>query len=374
IGVQMHQTWDPVGKFGPTIRDTVFLNSSPTTTAATCISISGVWSANIQGSYFFGKGAGGGPTTGIGGYGIRFSLTSNASSSSMNITISDNIFITIANAIYTDDRILVAGGRIEGLRIADNNIIAGQYGIRTAQVLALSISGNQISDFYIAILSIADFDVSITGNTEITGLYSGIVISADEDGITERYSITANNIGSNDICIRFSNVIADGVLRSITITANTFRGIVSTAKGVAVEGAYGVSGASVCANIFWSLAYGIWCGPSSDIVSSANQYYSVAVKVFGGTVQGIRSYSESRSITLTGGAATETINIAIPAGYFDSAPDSAYMTSNTDMITGFYNYDGSSATSLQFVVRRADGATISSVARRFSISAFDSGY
>ncbi|SFY32875.1 hypothetical protein, partial [Azotobacter vinelandii] len=374
IGVQMHQTWDPAGKFGPSVADTVFLNSSPTTTTAVCLSVSGVWSVKIEGNFFSGKGAGGGPIDGIGGFGVLFELDEDVSSSSMNVIIAENTFVAVSKGIFVPNREELTGGRVEGLRIVGNNMVAGQFGIRTSQVLALSISSNQISDYYIGVASIADFDVSILGNTEITGANSGIAIIAKDDGITERYSIVGNNVGSSDACIRLTNTISAGVLRSITITANTLRGMESSAKGLAAEGAYGVSGICFCANVLWSLAYGVWTGPSADITSVGNQYYSVAQKTFGGLIQGVRSFSESRTVILAGGGATETVNISVPAGYFDGAPDSAYLTSNDGLITGYYNWDGSSGTNLQFIVRRADGATITSVERRFSIAAFDSGY
>ena len=82
-----------------------------------------------------------------------------------------------------------------------------------------------------------------------------------------------------------------------------------------------------------------------------------------------KEYSGSIVTTLTGGAATETLDVAIPAAYFTDKPTAGFlMSSGTSLISGFYDFDSASstATNARFLVASHDGTAIGAGGYRFS--------
>lgn len=332
VCIQMQQTWDSIGKVGPEISRCYFSHLSSSTTSAISIQITGVWAANINNCFFVGKGAGGGPTTGIGGYGIRITPGVTSSGSIMNVLIANNTFVTLAFPVYMDARSGSGGspGLIEGIKITGNNMAAGNVAITTNQTLATTITGNQLSDYYQGMQSTNDFDMSIVGNSEITGVYSGINLVAGSGGnITERITITGNNIsGAAGVGVRLSNVTADDVLRNIIISNNSFRGVpgATVGYGISFEGSKTINGIAMIGNTFEWLSSGYWFSGNahSRNLLLGNTYSSVTTEITnfqysgsnGGQLTGYTNLSgDSRFIVQMGAdgtSSTPTITFPIP--------------------------------------------------------------
>jgi polygalacturonase len=323
ISIQMHGVWTAAGKVGPTIDGCYFLNSSVTTTTAKCISLSGVWTANITNNHFDGAGSGGAPTTGIGGYGIFILLGSNVNTSVMGLNITNNKFLTIAYPYWGSPRTLSTGGRIEGISISTNSFIAGNVAITSNQALATLIGNNIISDFNVGIDFIDEFNFNITGNTEIDGLTAGIRLSVAV-GISERGVICANNIkakSTGNIGIELINNIAASRLRSISITSNDFSAVISgvpSSIGIKFNNTFTIQNITITGNTFQQLLTAV------DVGTIANQFNTINANngTFVTNPISILSsgYAVSSSFTLVGGAATEDINIPIPVGIFFRPP------------------------------------------------------
>lgn len=266
--IVMTQTWDALGKPGPTLSGCYFYASSLTTTSAIAIRMQGMWSATVTNCWFVGRGIGGGPTTGIGGYGIRMVTGVGTVTNVMNVIISNNTFITLAFPVYMDMRNPTIGGVIEGVKITGNNMAAGYQGVTTNWSLATSITGNQISDFFKCIASTSDFDMAITGNSELHGVNSGINLTSGAIGYgpTERITITGNNVGGSGTFaggsgVRLSNTTSHDSLRNIVITGNSFRGnpgSSATGYGISLEGSHTINGSTFTGNSFAYCLSGIF--------------------------------------------------------------------------------------------------------------------
>lgn len=382
VGIQLHQTWDGAGKVGPNIYANHLLNSSTTTTTAVGISMSGVWAAKIHGNYFHGRGAGGAPTDGKGGFGIHVVLTDDISSSVMNVTILNNIFVTVAYPLHIPNRVVSTGGRVEGIKIIGNNLIAGNVAMRFAQTLAVTITGNQMSDYDVGIMSVADFDMAITGNAEITGKTSGINILAASFGIAERIVIGGNKItcGDSGKAIRLTNTEGASAIRRVSIANNTLSAAGKTdSAGVAVEGSFPVAAVTIGDNVFSTLTNGMFFSGTghAGIRYSGNTYDDVTNKIADPVNTNTlidKFYSSTNVLALTGGAATEIITIAVEAGLFSERPTSAFATALADQLIGIYDYDSSTTTSLVFSVTKIDSTVLAAGNRRFGVSATGKGY
>lgn len=93
-----------------------------------------------------------------------------------------------------------------------------------------------------------------------------------------------------------------------------------------------------------------------------------------GTVVQKAQYAKTTTASLTGGAATETLDISIPSGLFSAKPSAAFLIARpTEQIIGFYDYDSASstATNARFTLARNDGTNIGAGAERFSFVAFE---
>lgn len=289
ICIKMHQTWDTAGKVPPRITGCYFQNSSLTTTTAKCISLMGVWSVHIEGCNFRGKGGGGSPTTGIGGYGIYIELGDDMNTSVMNVNVSDSEFLTLAYPVWCSDRTLTAGGRVEGISLNSCSFVAGYVAIRTFQTLALLINGCVISDYDTAIDLNDDFDFTITGNAEVDGSTVGIKLTATSAGLVERGVIAGNVIQATQgaISIQLNNDIGNGRMRVIAISNNVIgKPVVTETKtgiGIQFAGTFAIPGVSITGNVFEQLATGIdYAGvANTGHVITGNTYYSVDAEVDG---------------------------------------------------------------------------------------------
>ena len=83
-----------------------------------------------------------------------------------------------------------------------------------------------------------------------------------------------------------------------------------------------------------------------------------------------KEYSGTIVVTLTGGAATETVDVPIPAAYFTATPTAGFLMSSgiSLLMSGFYNSDSpsSTATNARFLVASHDGTAIGGGGYRFS--------
>lgn len=356
--VILTQAWDALGKPGPTFSGITFYNSSLTTTTAIAIRMQGVWSAAVMNCWFVGRGIGGGPTTGIGGYGIRMVPGAGTGTNIMNVVITGNSFITVAFPIWMDMR-NPSGGVIEGVKITGNQIAAGYQGITTNWSLATTIVGNQISDFQTCISSTSDFDMSITGNSEVHGTVNGIQLTSGSIGYgpTERITISGNNVGgsgtfSGGVGVRLSNVTGNDQIRNIVITGNSFRGqpgSSSNGYGISLEGSNTCNGCVFTSNSFAYLASGMWfsgVGHSKNTISG-NSFANCAAEITnlsnagsnGGHISGYSSvYPSGRYLIQAGADASGTapiITFPLPfkAGTTPVISFGAIGTSNSTMET-----------------------------------------
>lgn len=390
IGLKVHQTWDSGGKVGPEIFDNWFYNSSPTTTTARAISLQGIWSADIYGNWFRGQGTGGGPTTGIGGYGVYFDLDADMNTSIMNVTINDNNFLTLAYPIWMETR--SGDGRIEGVSILDNLMIAGNIGIRMAISLATNINGNIISDFDKAIEGNRDFGFVIVGNTELDGKTACIHLVNDGGGILERGTISGNIISCSSASdgILIENNYGDDTVRALTISGNTFGGNVAApaAVGVKFTGSYRSYGCTIDGNTFEGLdaAIDYASATNADIKVGDNTYIYVNTKIRNPERSGYlidKRFASSVVVSLTGGATTESVDVDISSAGFSQKPlaaslelDGSHFATVARLLKGGYDEQSvaSTASNARFVVCNSDGSPVVNGARRFTVVCHGRGF
>jgi hypothetical protein len=376
ISLKMHGVWDSNGKAGPTIKGNYFLNSSVTTTTAKCISLSGVWTANIIDNHFDGMGLGSAPTTGIGGYGIFILLGDDLNTSVMNLNISGNKFLTLAYPYWASDRTL--NGRVEGVQLSNNSFVAGYEAIRSSASVDTQVTGNLISDFDTAIDFNADFSFNISSNVDIDGKTVGIKLSATSGGILERGTICGNNIkasGTGNIGIELVNDISDSRLRSVAITGNNFSKTVSGTlldTGVKFNNTFKISNVTITGNTFQQLLTAV------DVGSVAAQINTITgnncIFVTNPTPILSSGYALTSVKNLTGGAATEIIDVAIPAGVFFKPPISGYCVldgTSASRILAFFMSSivtvETTTTNARFEVFMVDGTNLPAGNQRFNI-------
>lgn len=370
--IQLHQTWDGAGKLGPSIYDNTFINTNTTATNASCISVQGIWAGRISDNRFVGVSNG----TFYIGYAVRVVLTANMTSSVMNLVIEGNTVVAMGHTFYSPPR--TGAGRTEGIKIIGNNMVAGFHAIKTNAVLALTITGNQISDFIKCYESTADFDVTVSGNSEMTASDSVINILADPNGFAERYTITGNTLGSFDAAvslIRLTNVVGLSRIRNISIVGNVMKAVAGTSKGVSFEGNFADRAVAIVGNSFSNLNWAEYFSAvaHADVVITGNTYGDGVVnRIFDplGTIsRNDDTWATTVVQSLAGGSPTGTVTIPVPAGVFFTKPVDANLTAVTDLIQGFYDYDNSTVTSLFFQVRTAAGGNITAGAHRLTVSA-----
>ena len=127
----------------------------------------------------------------------------------------------------------------------------------------------------------------------------------------------------------------------------------------------------------------IWLGDAANYVHVGdNLYRNCAKKVLNQTVNdnctfAPRTYSLSKVVTLTGGAASEVYDLSLPAGAFRLKPSSCFaMATGYDDLIGFYDYDApeSTATNARFVLRTRDGTNVVANDYRISFLCFEDAY
>lgn len=386
VGLQIAQTWTAAGKPSIKIEDCFFRNASTTTTTAKCINLQGVWAIDISFCQFEGKGTGGGPTTGIGGYGIYAQIASDMSSSVMNVSITDCNFLTLAYPIYIPPR--AGAGRCEGLHIAANTFIAGYKAITTYQTLATTVASNFFSDYNITIESNYDFESTISANLIDGPTFCGVYLKSGSAGILEGVTIAANTISNPaSTCIIILNSTSDELIRNISITANSFLNAVSPSPaGTAIDftGSFVCAGIAISGNSFKQLQYGInysGSATNSNVTVDGNAYVYVTTPINNITRSGTliqKSYSATSIISTTSGGTTQSTSFSVPANTFNAKPDFAIANSggNSELINAYYDWDNvaTTATNLVFTLQRNDAGAFAGGARRFYHICSGTGY
>lgn len=392
VGVQMHQTWDASGKVGPTIRGCYFLNAGASTTVAKCLSLQGVWEVDIVGSHFMGKGVGGAPTTGIGGYGVYISLGANLNTCVMNVKLRGCRFLKLAFPYWCSDRAVDIGGRVESVQITDCWFVAGYKAIRSSESLATLIAGSLISDFDVGIELNGDFDFNIANNQQIDGATACIHLVATSTSITERGTITGNAIKAkgSSVGVLLSNSQSAAFIRSVSISGNIIGKVVvaetKLATGIKFDGTFSCVNIVIASNVFEQQVVAISYSAgvaNTNIITSGNSYYGCDTTIANPSSSGYtypKVYSASIAQAITGGSAQENIDVAIPANTFSAKPTSAHLMSDAshtvDPMIGFYSFlDAATvSTNARFMLTRLDGTNLVGATKRFTVTMHGVGY
>lgn len=384
IAVKMYRTWGASFSISATISNCYFYNSSATTTTAVCLAIQGVNGAVISNNIFYGRGPGGSPTTNIGGYGIKCDYTESTSSNVMNLNISNNVFSLMGYPYWSGDRVTNAGGHPEGHSIVGNEFVAGNIAIRSATSLALTLSSNLITDYYVAVELTGDYQFNIANNN-LDGSYIGISLNA-----TSVFSLQLGIINGNYILIpsspatqaygiRLNNALAALSVNNIIIT-NNFIGRLSAAynpltTGIQLTGAFTIVGISINNNEFCRLENGIdfnnstsvstvnmngnffyvllnainYTGTTAingNINASNNIFFTVTNKVVNPTLSRTlipKTYDTTNVFTIASGGTSQTLTVPIDAGIFAGSPDTAFAMSDGagELVNAYYQkYSG----------------------------------
>ncbi|RYY51368.1 MAG: hypothetical protein EOO06_01150 [Chitinophagaceae bacterium] len=162
-----------------------------------------------------------------------------------------------------------------------------------------------------------------------------------------------------------SNIIDIRNGGSYTITSNQFVGGPGVTNAITVQNSpNGDFGSVIDSNNFSDLGgTAIFLTPTSGhvTVGSGNAYNNCAAGlVDSGTTNRVhsRKWSTVFNLPLVGGVTSQNVNITVPTGFFNAAPEAADLQGLADWTIGFYNRAASTATNLSFSVRYLSGATM----------------
>lgn len=368
VGIQMHKIWTAAGKEEVQVTGCHFYTNA---TGVTFISVKGIWSGRIQNNEMFGT------SRANGTYGIKLVTDDNMNSSVMNLDISNNKEVLVAYPVYYAGKTLSSGGRVEGVSIGNNKLIAGKTGVRLAETLASLMNSNLIHDFDDSAIELnGDFDFVINGNVELNGGVQAILLQSTVGSILERGVINGNKIAAGNLRVGVLIRTVTNAPRSIAINGNTIGRTVAggqTGTGVKVDSTAAVQNISICGNVFQNLDTAIDRGAQTgDIVTLGNSYAFVT-----NTGAGMQStqFTKSMVITLTGGAVSEVLTVDLPAGVTNKRPQFAMAlgtgtgVTSAQSVVGFYDLDNSTATQLKFNLMRIDRSVIGAGSIRVHVMA-----
>ena len=391
--VLMHQIWAPLVNTGPVIDTVHFKNSKVTTTTARAISLRGVNTAKIFNCYF--NGINYTHLNQVGGHGIVIdALDDDISTSVMGVLIDRNYFISLGAAIYTPARTFLDPdpGRIEGIQISNNMIALVSVGIRLYRSLAAIVVNNNISDAEICTEGHGDFNPVFVGNA-ITGCrVAGIALRGIATYPTSGVVLVGNSItpmhSPAGIGILLENTFTDHHITDVTISGNTINGVPGTqlSAGIVLSGDNVISNVNIVGNRISSHSVGIAFLNSvtaANITMTSNSLSSNTAQVGNAAGSGTtvpKYYASSDTVTLTGGATTESFNFALPAGVFAAKPDVCFVTSafpTGSRVIGWYDWASGSSTATNAVVilaRNDDVTNVGAGSTRFNVACFGTGY
>lgn len=299
------------------------------------------------------------------GYGLRALLEDDMSSSVMNVHIAGSSIISISRPFWVSPRTRPEGGRCEGIRIENNLMGDGILGIYIDASIAVSIVGNQVSDYYDPIRLSGCQGFVIADNGEITGYNSSVeIINGLSNYVTHNGVITGNSIAAMKDNCRLVNMPNLGVMDNITITGNTFKGWAGdtgTTYGVIPNGPHVVNNSVVANNTFKDVKLPVFFGAELSGGSYEN------FKVYGNTYAlpsggipvsfperqaQIQRYTASDAIIKTLAAGATSITIDVSAHKFREIPvyaDCQLSTAPTTRLV--YSRNDSSFTQLVFIIQ-----------------------
>lgn len=372
VGIKAYSTWSPAGKPAHVIEGVHFTLTGDATNSV-CIDMQGIWAAVVsrcEAVYVGGLDH----KLGYGGKFLKFTPASDMNTSVMNVLITNNTTTCISYCVLDSGRVLLSGGRTEGVKVIGNNFIAGITAYTGDKSLAINLTGNQFSDFVRTLLFTGCFEVSILGNTEITGDNECLYINGNVDSFSEDFSITGNNFATQKDgcrCIVLSNAAADYMIRNISIVGNTFKGRAGvTDYGVFFAGTYIIDGVVCTGNGVSILTYFVFLGGNEGSQNGASVHGNVYSNMKSSTPNRFvdtRSYLQvyytapvNNVVTLAGGAKYESVSLDISAHKFLAKPVSGSIsaTLSDDCIVGAYDYDASTSTTAVFRVLIVRQATI----------------
>ncbi len=272
------------------------------------------------------------------------------------LTIDQPFIMCTTSAIISED--------VEGLLILSPTIVSVQNGIIANNSNPLDLQPQVV-----------------VSNGHINQSGAGIILDSSWAA-----TITGNQIsGISDTPRDTSGIIIRGSSKAFNITNNTFENTSATfgMTGVAVED--GTAG-FIDNNVFANQEVAMWLTSGASKVrvgggniNSENPLGGNATWVVNqGTDSEIatKTYTKSIVFTLSGGFATEFVQVPIPAKIFSAKPSYASLVdaSGTQFLVTIYDHDDASntATNCRFILRRADGVNITAGAHRLAFTA--SGY
>lgn len=385
-GINASSTWQGTGKAPHRIECNSFTFKHATADCRGSIGIllRGIWSAHIYDNdcYYVPGSYAVKDALGYGGTFIKIDCaTTTVAGCVMNLIIARNSTVHVTFPIASTPRAQQTGGRIEGIKIVDNNFVAGRTAVQFNQTLALNITGNQFSDFYRPILLDGCFHTTVSANTEITGDDACIICSSTSNSFAENISITGNNIfcqanQASATGIVFIHNYGSGAMRAITVTGNTIGGQAAmTHVGIQVIGSAPVIAMSITDNAFNNLSACVNIGnkqSTNRIKISGNSYGNISVLPPNNGMghnqeRPVYEHSINQIVTTGSGTSSATINIDVSAAGFYEKPlaGSVTISSSAEGIYGTYDYDNSTTTTARFNLWCTTG-TFGSGVRRFT--------
>lgn len=305
------------------------------------------------------------------GYGIRALLEDDISSSVMNIHVAGSSIISISRPFWVPPRTVPTGGRCEGIRIENNLMGDGILGIYIDASIAVSIVGNQVSDYLDPIRLSGCQGFVISDNGEITGYNSSVeIINGLSNYITHNGVISGNSIAAMKDNCRLINLPNLGVMDSITITGNTFKGWVldtGTTYGVIPNGPHVVNNSLVSNNTFKDVKFPMFFG--AELSGGNYENFKVQGNTYllptGGIPVSfperqaqIQRYQASGTLVQSLASGVTSITIDVTDHKFREQPvyaDCQLSTAPTTRLV--YNHDASTLTQLVFSVQGTTPAT-----------------
>lgn len=375
--IYAHSIWNGGGHPPHVVKDCSFIYRGLRQTGILC---TGITSMRIDSNTFF-QGLVSARDNNT-GYAVRVSLGDDINTSVMNLQIVNNSITSVSFGLYVPPRSQASGGRCEGIRLVGNMMGDGQTGVYVDSTIAVSITGNQISDYLRPIFLAGCQVVNITGNSEITGRVQCIAISNGSDSYyTDNVTISGNAIASLSSDCRMVDLINLGVMNSISVSGNVFKGYSdgvspsNTTYGVALQGNKPITSSVVTGNAFYNVTYGVHFGSA---VEAGNFNFRVhgntyilpaggAPVAFPERMAPPQYYTHSATATFSATTGQATLSIDVSSAKFRGTPIYAEASLSTVPTARLvYLHDSSTLATLQFSIQ---GSSIVAGPHRWVVTA-----
>lgn len=269
----------------------------------------------------------------------------------------DIVNVTVGvNATYVSGLSEVASQVYAGL--LQPNIGPGHINCRITAITLNNVNQATFNDLnlYVTPTSTDGASVALNLNQGALNAINAVRISYLDNGV---------HSGAQNACVLTN--ISQSTITNLMVSAANDAGLILT--GGTASAANAITGC-----VFTSINTGIvYDTNASRNVEMGTVFDSVATPrslVNGNNVIYRKTFAESPVVTLTGGAATEVVDFAIPTGYFSAKPTSGFLFGvDSDQYLGFYDYDSASstATNARFLISRAQGGNVTAGLRRFNL-------